>query len=410
MDQEDCPRRKTKSMAVITLKSKRLRRDFIRHPWVYENSVEKIDGEAANGDVVELRRPDGKFLAWGFLNRESRLFVRMYSFDKNHGDPKALFKDRVLAAVSLRRDVLRLDERANAYRVIHSEGDGIPGIIADRYGDYLVLSCTSMGTFQHLDSIVETLVSALNLKGVLEIGAAKGIRGKEGLPPGRGVIFGDKVPYEQEVVIDGLKQQVKISGGQKTGLFLDQRDNIQMFANTCRDQTVLDACCYGGGFGLMAAKMGAKKVEAFDVSKKAVALAETNAKLNEVGPCWSARRADLFTELRRLRDEKIQFSRIVLDPPNFAGTKKDIPKARKAYVAAHSIAFNLLQPGGLLLTCTCSHHISSKIFADTVSEAARRTSTAVQVIKRLGAGSDHPQEIFCPEGRYLNGLILRSIR
>jgi 23S rRNA (cytosine1962-C5)-methyltransferase len=401
-----------KSMAEITLNRIRLRREFIRHPWVYKNSVEEIDGDAAeDGDLVELKRPDGRFLAWGFINSKSKLYVRMISFDQNHNDPKALFIDRVKAAVSLRRDILKLDERATAYRVIHSEADGIPGVIADRYGDYVVISCTCLGSYKLLDTIVETLVEELQLKGVFEVGSAKGIRGIEGLPPGRGILHGDEVPMQQVIVIDGLKQHVQISGGQKTGAFLDQRDNVRRFAKLCKGATVLDACCYGGSFGLMAAKAGATKVEAFDVSTKAVELATKNAELNEIDPeLWSVRRGDLFTELKRLKESGQKFGRIVLDPPNFAGSKRDIPKARKAYVAAHSLALKILEPGGLLLTCTCSHHISPKIFEDTLQEAARRSHTSLQVIERLGAGRDHPQEIFCPEGRYLSGLLVRSIR
>lgn len=396
-------------MAVLTLHKKRLRRDFIRHPWVYHNSVEATEGSPKNGDVVELRRPDGRFLAWGFINHNSKLFVRMFSFDKKDSDPKALFLERCRAAIALRRDVLHLDERANAYRVIHSEGDGIPGLIADRYGDFLVVSCTSLGTYKILESIAEELAQGLGLKGVFEVGASKGIRGIEGLPPGRGVIYGEAPPDELVIEIDGLKQKVKIKEGQKTGLFLDQRNTIRRFAELCEGQTVLDACCYGGSFGLIAAKQGAAAVEAFDVSSAAVELARANAKLNGLEEKIKIKRGDLFTELRAYREQGKTFTRIVLDPPNFAGTKRDIGKAKKAYVAAHSLALKILAPGGLILTCTCSHHITAKIFEDTLLEAARRESMSVQVLERLGAGPDHPQEIFCPEGRYLNGVLARTL-
>ncbi|MDF1667589.1 MAG: class I SAM-dependent rRNA methyltransferase [Planctomycetota bacterium] len=396
-------------MAVLTLNKKRLRRDYIRHPWVYHNSVEATEGTPKNGDVVELRRPDGRFLAWGFINHNSKLFVRMYTFDESEKDAEKLFRKRCKAAIALRRDVLKLDERANAYRVLHSEGDGIPGIIADRYGDYLVVSCTSLGTYKLLEKIAEELATGLGLKGVFEVGASKGIRGIEGLPPGRGVIWGEAPPEELSIEIDGVKQKVKIAEGQKTGLFLDQRNNIRRFADLCEGQTVLDACCYGGSFGLVAALRGAESVEAFDVSSAAVELARGNAILNGLEDKITIKRGDLFTELRAYREAGKKFTRIVLDPPNFAGSKRDIGKAKKAYVAAHSLALKILEPGGLLLSFTCSHHITGKIFEETVLEATRRESMSVQVLERLGAGSDHPSEIFCPEGRYLNGIIVRLL-
>lgn len=401
-------------MARVILDKKRLRRDFIRHPWVYKNSVSRIEvaeGEAQpeDGALLPLYAPDGKFIAYGFLNRNSRLYLRILSFLESDSDPEAVILRRIREAIALRRDILKLNTRADAWRVIHSEADGLPGLIVDRYGSFAVLSCTSLATYRFVDAIAALLMSELELRGVFEVGASKGLRGIEGLPPGRGVIAGEAPPDEQILSIDGLQQRVRISGGQKTGLFLDQRDNIALFANTCAGETVLDACCYGASFSIAALQAGARSALAFDASEKAIANATGNAELNQVQERLELRRADLYEELRRLRQEGRRFSRIALDPPNFAGTRKDLTKARKAYTEAHNLALQVLEPGGLLATFTCSHHVSEELLEQSLAEASRRQGLRIQILQRLGAGPDHPQDIDCPEGRYLKGLLVRVL-
>lgn len=397
-------------MAIATIDKKRLRGSIARHPWVYKDSVTDIQGEVEDGGIVEVRAPDGRFVAWAFINHASRLFLRLYSFQHKDRDPAALFKQRLRQAIALRRDILRLDERADAYRIVHSEGDGIPGLILDRYKDHAVISCTALGTYRVLQDIVDETIAALGLAGVFETGSAKGLRGIEGLPPGRGVIAGSPPPLELEVQIDGLRQKVNITGGQKTGLFLDQRDTIRRFAELCRGARVLDACCYGGAFGLMALKHGAASAAAFDISNKAVERSLENARLNQLQDRYQVERQDLFSAFKKLRDDGARFDRIIFDPPNFAGRRKDIKNARKAYLEAHALALSILEPGGLLLSCSCSHHLDEAFLEASLAQAARRQKTPLQILERRGAGPDHPQDVACPEGRYLKAIIARSAR
>ena len=230
------------------------------------------------------------------------------------------------------------------------------------------------------------------------------------LPPGRGALHGPEPSADGfEVTVDGLRFHMQISGGQKTGLFLDQRDNVRRFAELCRGESVLDACTYAGAFALNALRAGAKDVLAFDISRKALANTERNAELNGLSENLSLQKGDLFDVFRQLREEGRSFSRIVFDPPAFAARKKDIPRARKAYTEAHSLALAVLEPGGILLTASCSHHINAETLESSLHEASRRQSRTLQVLERFGAGPDHPQQLFCPEGRYLNGLIVRDI-
>jgi 23S rRNA (cytosine1962-C5)-methyltransferase len=397
-------------MAIVKLKKERLRRALRRHPWVYPDAIQELDGEVADGDVVEVVGPDGRFVAWAFFNRGSRLALRMFTTVRAEGDPRPLFVARLRAAIALRREVLGLEARGDAYRVCHSEGDGLPGLIVDRYGPVAVVACSSLGTYGLLDALIPVLVEELGVSTVFEVGAAKGLRGAEGLPPGRGVLVGAPLGPEGLIVtIDGLRQRVRVSGGQKTGLFLDQRDNAARFAALCKGESVLDACCYGGLFALSAARAGAAAIEAFDVSDKAVALATENAALNGLEGRVTLRRGELFTELRSLRDAGRQFGRVVLDPPSFAGRRKDLKKAQKAYVEAHKLAIALLSEGGVLASYTCSHHVSEKDLEDSLQEAGRRAGMSLQVLERQGAPGCHPQELYCPEGRYLKGLLVRRL-
>jgi len=396
-------------MATVTLHRKRLRQHIRRHPWVYADSVLKIEGVAADGDVVRVTDEKKEFVAWAFYNSSSRLFLRMFSFVEEDSNPVQLFAQRARAAVALRRDVLRLDERTEAYRLVHSEGDGIPGLIVDRYGPYLVFSCTCLGTYRIQDKILDAISDELSIEGAFEVGSAKGLRGKEGLPSGRGVLRGTAPPPDLQLSIDGVIQEMSVSGGQKTGLFLDQRENARLFAATCNEQRVLDACCHGGFFAISALRGGASEAIAFDVSSRAVAACERNAHLNGVGESLSVSRADAFDELRRLRDSGERFGRVVLDPPKFAGTRRDVKKALGGYRELNSLALSLLEPGGILFTFTCSHHVTAGRFEETVQDAARRAGVALQVLDRRGPGADHAHEIFCPEGRYLSGLLLRRL-
>jgi len=391
--------------ATAYVKNSRLRVGLRRHPWVYDDAVTKIQGEYENGDVVTVRSEAGKFLAHGFVNDASRLALRLVSFEKSVPITDDLLRERVRDAVALRHDSLRLRERTNAYRVIHSEGDGLPGLIVDRYDDVLALSCSSLGTQRRLDPIVSELLALLEPSAILELGVSEGLRGSEGLPPGRGLISGVLAHPLRTVSIDGLHLHVPLTDGQKTGLFLDQRDNVRLLAGLAPGRRVLDACCYVGAFGLACAQAGARSVLAFDSSEAALELAIANAEMNGVADRVELVKGSLFRELRDRSDAGQTFDLIVLDPPKFAAKARDVKKARKGYLDANMLALKMLTPGGLLLTCSCSHHVGVEMLEGILSEAATRTSVRLRVLERRGAGLDHPVDVHCPEGRYLKAIL-----
>lgn len=394
-------------MATAILLPGRLRETLKRHPWVYPESVKKIEGTYANGDVLRVAAPDGRFVAHAFVNDRSRLMLRLVSFHEPDTIDAAFVRGRVRAATQLREETLRLRDRTNAYRVVHSEADGLPGLIVDRMNDCLVVSCTSLGMQKHIEAVLDELEAVYRPRAILEVGKAMGLRGKEGLPEGRGYVRGAPPESETRIDVDGVLSAVPLEVGQKTGLFLDQRENVRRTAELAKGKTLLDACCYGGAFAIAALKAGAAKAELFDTSDKACELAKRNCELNGVQDRAEVRRADLYPELRRLQDQGARFDVVVLDPPKFASTQREVAKARTGYVNANAGALRLLGPGGLLVTCSCSHHVGEPLFEEIVREAAAKAQKDVQILERRGAGPDHPTDVFCPEGRYLKCFICR---
>jgi 23S rRNA (cytosine1962-C5)-methyltransferase len=392
-------------MATATLLPGRLRVTLERHPWVYPESVKKLDGKYENGDVVRVVAPDGRFVAHAFVNDRSRLMLRLVSFDEKDKIDSAFVRSRLRIASDLREKTLALPARTNAYRVVHSEGDGLPGLIVDRMNDVLVVSCTSLGMQKHVEAVFDELEAIYRPRAILEVGKAMGLRGKEGLPEGRGYVRGKAPDGETRIEVDGVVSSVPLEVGQKTGLFLDQRENVRRTAELAKGKTLLDACCYGGAFAVAALKAGATRAELFDTSDKAVELARRNLELN--GVVGEVRRADLYPELRRLADAGARFDVVVLDPPKFASTKREVAKARTGYTNANAGALRLLGPGGVLVTCSCSHHVEEPLFEEILREAAAKAGRDLQILERRGAGPDHPTDVFCPEGRYLKCFIAR---
>lgn len=393
--------------ATFFVKARRLRAGVRRHPWIYGDSIERHEGRWENGDAVVVRGPDGRFVAHAFVNDRSRLFLRLVSFERARPADEALLRARVRDAVALRHDVLRLPARADAYRLIHSEGDGLPGLVVDRYGPVLVLTCSALGTYQRLDAIVDELWTLLAPAAIVEHGVSEGLRGVEGLPPGRGVLRGSLPAEDPVVTVDGVALAAPVRDGQKTGLFVDQRDNVRRVAELAAGRRVLDACCYVGAFSIAAARAGAASVRAFDASADAIARAGENAARNGVADRIDLARASLYPELHALAAKGARFDLIVLDPPKLAPSARDLPRARKGYFDANALALRLLAPGGLLLTCSCSHHVSEEALEEVVREAAARAGADLRVLERRGAGPDHPTDVCCPEGRYLKALLLQ---
>ncbi|MCW8138422.1 MAG: class I SAM-dependent rRNA methyltransferase [Planctomycetota bacterium] len=393
--------------ATVFLKPGRLRAGVRRHPWVYGNSIERVEGEYRDGDVVTVRAPDGRFVGHAFVNDRSRLRLRLVSFERDAAPEPALLRARVRDAVALRHDVLGLPARADAYRVVHSEGDGLPGLIVDRYGPALALSCSTLGLHQRLDVVLDALEESLAPACIVEQPLPEGLRAAEGLPEPRGVLRGALPADDPVVTVDGLAFTAPLRGGQKTGLFLDQRENARLVAAHAAGRRVLDACCYVGTFAVAAAKAGAAQVHAFDSSPEAVEQARANAARNGVADRVEVERGSLHKELRGRLDRGERYDLVVLDPPKFAAAARDVDRARKGYFDANQLALKLLAPGGLLFTFSCSHHVDEALFDEVLREASTRAEVDLRVIGRLGAGADHPTDLHCPEGRYLKGLALQ---
>ncbi len=390
------------------LKKDRVRPGLVRHPWVYPEAIAQIDGAYENGDAVVVKGPNGEFVGGGFINDKSRLMVRLVTFDKGIPVDDDLMRRRTREAIELRDRVLRLPDRADAYRVIHSEGDGLPGLIVDRYADHIVIQCTSLAVSNRLDPILDVLQAAYEPRGIYERGKAEGLRAREGLPAGRGTLRGEEPPERVEIHEGGLTYLVNMADGQKTGFFLDQRDNRALAATFAAGRSVLDVCSFTGGFALAAAKGGAERVRGFDASAKAIAIAAENATANGVAETVDFERAEMFDELKRLRDAGEEFGLVILDPPKFARNRSEVRRALTGLRELNALAMRVLAPGGILITCTCSHHIDDAPFEETLREAARRARRELAILERRGAGLDHPTSLHCPEGRYLRCWILRA--
>jgi 23S rRNA (cytosine1962-C5)-methyltransferase len=388
----------------VTLKAGRDKSLRERHPWIFSGAVETVDGDPGPGDTVEVRGHDGAVLAVAAWSPASQIRARVWSFVPSVIDA-AFFADRVRAAVALREGVL--DDANTACRLVHGESDALPGVIADRYGDTLVVQFTSAGAERWREAIVDALVAATGAANVVERSDAE-VRRLEGLPPRTGVLRGTvtgPVPMRE----DGLAYRVDVLAGQKTGFYLDQRDSRRRVRELARGRDVLNAFCYTGGFTLAALAGGARSVVSIDSSGDALALARENLAANPALPHRAAewREADVFTELRDLRNRGTSFGMIVLDPPKFAPTAAHAPKAARAYKDINLLALKLLVPGGLLATFSCSGGVSADLFRKIVAGAAVDAKADAAVIGHFSASADHPVALAFPEGEYLKGLLVR---
>ena len=390
--------------AVVTLKAGRDKSLRERHPWVYSGAIERVEGDPGAGDSVELHAHDGTFLAIAAYSPASQIRARAWSFAPATVDAD-FFARRVRAAVDSRERML--DDANTACRLVHGESDGLPGVVADRYGDTLVVQLSSAGAERWRDAIVDALVAATGARNVVERSDAE-VRRLEGLALRTGTLRG-RVDGPVAMREDGLAYRVDVLAGQKTGFYLDQRDNRRRVRDLAAGRDVLNAFCYTGGFSLAALAGGARSVVSIDSSDDALALARANLAANPALPSASAtwREADVFTELRELRNRGATFSMIVLDPPKFAPTASHVAKAARAYKDINLLALKLLVPGGLLATFSCSGGVSADLFRKIVAGAAIDAKADATVIGHFAAAADHPVALAFPEGDYLKGLLVR---
>ena len=374
-----------------------------RHPWVFSGAVARVQGSPAPGDTVELRSATGELLAVAAYSPRSQIVARVWDWKDRTIGP-AFFGERIERAADQRRTLAETD-RTDALRLVNGESDGLPGVVADRYGDTIVVQLSSAGADRWRDAIAEALLEAGGAARVWERSDAE-VRQLEGLAPVLGALRGPREPTRIVVSEHGLKFEVDLERGHKTGFYLDQRDNRLRVRQLARGRDVLDGFCYTGGFALSAVAGGARSVLALESSAEALSLAQANARLNGLsGADWVG--GDVFQMLRHLRDGRRQFDLIVLDPPKFAPTAAHVAKAARAYKDINLLAFKLLRPGGLLMTFSCSGGVSADLLQKIVAGAALDAGVDAQIIRRLGAGADHPVALNFPEGEYLKGLLCR---
>jgi 23S rRNA (cytosine1962-C5)-methyltransferase len=367
------------------------------HPWIYRSDVAEV--QAAAGDRVAVRAPRGRTLGYALYSDRSQIAVRMLSYGDRPADDDFV-KGRVDAALAFRR---ALDIDATAYRLIHGEADLLPSLVVDRYGEYLVVQALSQGMDRLLPQVVGILNEDLRPRGILARNDPR-TRSLEGLEQRVDVLSGD-VPESVTVREAGIEYDVDLRRGQKTGLFLDQRENREAAARYAHGR-LLDCFTYNGGFAL---KLAARCTEtiAFDISEEAIARVRANATRN--GLTIDARVGNVFDELRGLERLRERFDTIVLDPPAFAKSKAAVPKASAGYKEINLRALKLLNHGGTLVTCSCSYNVSEAAFAEIVYEAAVDAQAHVTVVEKRMQGRDHPVLLGVPETYYLKCLILRKL-
>ena len=392
--------------ATVLVKAKRARPFFGRHPWVLDTAIDRVEGTPADGDVVDLATHEGRFIARGIWNASSRLRVRLYAFESDVPLDAPFWRSRIDAAIALRR-TLGLDDRAGAARLINSEGDDLSGLIVDRYGDHLAIQVTSLAMAGRLDAICDALEAAVKPAGILLRGADRGLSKLEGLHLPDRVIRGT-APEGPVFIREGsLSWGVDLTDGQKTGFYLDQRENRRAAALLARDRRVLDLFCYSGGFAVTCAITGsARNVLAVDGSAKATALARANADFNGAANV-TVETADAFARIDSLAAAGEKFGMVILDPPKFARSRGAIEEALRAYHRINRVAVDLLEPGGILVSCSCSGSVSRDDFLEMLSAVAQRSGRQIAMLECRGAAPDHPVSASCLEGEYLKCVIAR---
>jgi len=388
----------------VIVKSRKARPFYGRHPWVLASAVERVLGSPGDGNVVDVYSHQGRFIARGIYNSRSRIRVRLYTWDAEEQLDEAFWHRRIHSAIQLRRQ-LGLDEPQGAVRLVFSEGDGLSGLIVDRYADCLVVQPTALAIALRLPTIADILVELTHPKAILLRTDRSTIKA-EGLELTDGPYLGQSPAGPVTIEEHGLKFRVDLAAGQKTGFYLDQRDNRRAAALCCRGRRVLDMFCYTGGFSLAAAQAGAKEVLGVDSSQHAVALAGENAALNGLKQA-SFRCGDCFQTMQELIDAGERFGAVILDPPRFARSRRNVPEALRAYHWLNRLACELLEPEGMLVTCSCSGHVGREQFLEMLLGVAQQTGRDIQILQQRGAAADHPVSITCRETEYLKCLICR---
>ncbi|MCL2104669.1 MAG: class I SAM-dependent rRNA methyltransferase [Kiritimatiellaeota bacterium] len=390
-----------------------------RHPWIFSGAIARIDGIPEKGETVRVVSSDGAMMGIGAYSPESQIRIRMWSFEEREINA-SFIAERLAAAIGARAIFLGEDV-TNAYRLVNAEADGLPGLIVDRYADWLVCQFTTTGAERWKHEIVEILRTLVPCQGIYERSDLD-VREHEGLAYTTGVLSGLPPPNRIEITEHGCRYWVDVREGQKTGFYLDQRDNRALIKRYANGRDVLNAFSYTGGFGIAALAAGASSVTHVDLSERALTLARENTALNTCAGSGTAEgkkqgsdvpsvsdfiHGNVFEVLRQFRDEGRSFDLVVLDPPKFADSRGGLVKAARGYKDINLLGIKLLRPGGILATFSCSGLMTPDLFHKVVSDAAVDAKRDLHIIRRLQQSEDHPEGLCFTEGFYLKGLLCR---
>lgn len=386
-------------MTTLIVRAKRSGPIIARHPWVFAGALQEVPEGLDTGTAVRLTDPQGRFLAQGYFNGYSQIAVRLWSWEENEAVDAAFFQRRIAQALELRERLLA-GTGTNAYRLIFAENDFLPGLVVDRYGDWLCLQCHTRGIDAWRDQVVTALIEVVRPQGIYERSDVK-VRAVEGATARTGVLWGT-VPERVTINENGLRFLVDIREGQKTGFFLDQRDKRQALQRYVRGRRVLNCFCYTGGFSIYAGAAGAAQIESVDTSARALELAAENVRLNQLDETrFSFVCADVKAYLAAPPAAPVPFDVVVLDPPAFVKDRRRIKEGLAGYRRINEAAMRLLPSGGVLLSCSCSGHVSADDFRHLLAESAARAGRSLQILESFGHGSDHPELVAFREAAYL---------
>ncbi len=390
---------------MIELKKGREKSLKRRHPWIFSGAIAKVSGKPAAGDTVQVRDSSGKPLAAAAYSPASQIRARVWTFDFAEAVDEKFFRTRLEKAISL-RDHLSTSRHTNALRLVHGESDGLPGLVGDRYADVLVAPFLAAGVERWREEILDALKEITACEAIFERSDAE-VRKLEGLKLRVGFVRGNRNASRCPIIEYGLNFRVDVEQGQKTGFFLDQRENRQRIRALAAGREVLDGFSSTGGFAVAALAGGAKRVTAIESSADALQIAKENLAANPLDAAGiEFVQADVFKHLRVLRDRGTRYDLVVLDPPKFAPTAAQARNAARAYKDINLLAFKLLAPGGLLATFSCSGGVPADLFQSIVAGAALDAGVDAKILERFGPAADHPVALEFPEGDYLKGLLI----
>ncbi|MGN0804368.1 MAG: class I SAM-dependent rRNA methyltransferase [Candidatus Coproplasma sp.] len=384
----------------IYLKKGEEKRIIAGHSWVYANEVAKIEGKDKNGSLASVYSYDGRFIGKGYINHASKILVRIF-IRNNDTDTKEFYINAIKNADNYRKK-LGYD---NCYRMVFAEADNLPALIIDKYNDVLVMQCLSLGIELRKQLICDCLKELFNPKGIYERSDVA-VRKKEGLQEVKGLLYGE-VPDYCEIEENGIKMLVDVKCGQKTGYFLDQKENRFAVRKYCKSADVLDCFCNSGGFSLNASTV-AKSVTACDISALALKNVQDNADLNGFKNVTTLQ-GDVFEVLRNFRREKRQFDTVILDPPAFCKTADEVKDAYRGYKDINLTAMKIVKKGGFLITCSCSHYMTMPLFEKMLIEASRESGRCVRSVEVKTQAPDHPSLLCAEETNYLKFFVLQIV-